>query len=164
MLQTLKQALSNYDLIPITPQNQHRVWEIYYSNFEYFLATRGRGAAQEDIMETIRRLPPGYNAQKQVFVSIWRMGRPVAVLDLLPGLIGLKGLWLSELIIHADLQGQGLAAVIVQAIVQAARQAGLNEIRLGVMKKNANVVPFWEKMGFEQISAAGDIYSFKRGL
>lgn len=56
--------------------------------------------------------------------------------------------WLGLLVVHADRQRQGLAREVVEAISRWLRDNGRAELRLGVVSKNARVVPAWAALGF----------------
>jgi ribosomal protein S18 acetylase RimI-like enzyme len=52
--------------------------------------------------------------------------------------------WVGLLIIHRDWQSQGLGREAALAIEEALAEEGWSEVRLSVLKTNADALPFWE--------------------
>jgi RimJ/RimL family protein N-acetyltransferase len=56
--------------------------------------------------------------------------------------------WLGLLVLHAEWQRRGLAREVVEALSRWLRDNGRDELRLGVLGKNARVVAAWAALGF----------------
>jgi len=160
ILDALRQGLDEYEVIPINKENYTDVWGVYATNQKYLQSWGlGKVVEVEDILETFTRLPDHYDADKQIFVGIWRNGQVVAICDLLPQLDGDDNLWLSEIIIHGNEKGGGLGRIIVDSIVKATKNIGLRRITLGCAK---NKIDFWSKMGFCQVAHFDEDFIFVR--
>jgi ribosomal protein S18 acetylase RimI-like enzyme len=144
----LGRVMGDFDFSPITRGNYMDIWEVYESNPEYFLAAKGRVAKPDDILDTFERLPDFYDASRQIFVGIWQNGRPVAVLEVLPGLDGDDILYFSEIIVHHDYKRRGIGKKIVKDTINFAKSRGFKEIRLGVGDENPEALHFWQDCGF----------------
>ncbi len=51
-------------------------------------------------------------------------------------------------------QGQGYGTAVMQAVIEALLELGTTRVRLFVVKGNEEVLPFYEKLGFEMIEDA----------
>ena len=64
--------------------------------------------------------------------------------------------WVGLLIIHRDWQGQRLGREATIAIEEALAAEGWPEVRLSVLKTNADALPFWERLGYRIIDERHD--------
>jgi len=152
----VKINLDGYETAPISRANYADVWEVYESNPDYFVMHKGRVAEFADVLDTFERLVEGYDSTKQYFVGFWRDGCCAAVLELLPDFPYEGELWLSEIIVHGGLHGQGLGSKIVQAVIAAAK--AYSQIKLGT---DPHLSKFWQKHGFIQMPQNGDFIGFQ---
>ena len=149
--------LNKYEAKIITRKNHEEVWAVYESNPDYFMLHKGRVAMPDDVLDTFNRLVDGYPPSKQYFVGFWQDSMPCAVLELLPDFPNAGELWLSEIIVHGDMQKIGLGKKIVQAVIEAS--IGYNSINLGT---DPHLVTFWEGLGFVQTGESGGFVGFSR--
>lgn len=66
-----------------------------------------------------------------------------------PALAGTRPLEIERIYIYRDLQGEGLAAALMEAIIRLARDEGADTLWLGVNIDNARAIRFYRKYGFE---------------
>lgn len=59
--------------------------------------------------------------------------------------------WIGLLIIRSADQGRGLGREAALSIEAALADEGWHEVRLGVLKSNERVLPFWENVGYAVI-------------
>jgi hypothetical protein len=60
--------------------------------------------------------------------------------------------WVGLLIIHCDWQSRGSALAIEEALAEE----GWSEVRLSVLKTNADALPFWDRLGYRIIDERDD--------
>lgn len=58
--------------------------------------------------------------------------------------------WLGLIMIHQEKQKLGYAAEFLQRLLVWYKENGYTSLHLGVMEKNAQVLPFYEKLGFRR--------------
>ena len=163
ILTDLRQALP-YDVIQITDSNYTIAREVYATNPAYFQLFDEATADDDSILSAINAVPDGFDIAGKLFAALCRDGDTVAVLDLLSGYPSKDDLWLGLLLVHGNMHGKGIGAVITNSVVKAARLAGFESICLGVMEANAGAIHFWQKAGFVHERTSGDILIFKRSV
>ena len=149
--------IDGYETRIINRNNYEEVWAVYESNPDYFMLHKQRAAKPSDILGTFERLVAAYDPANQYFVGFWRDDAPWAVLELLPNFPSLGELWLSEIIVHGDLQKSGLGRAIVQCVID--ESAKFDKISLGT---DLHLVKFWESFGFVQTDKSDGYVHFTR--
>lgn len=151
MLHEIKRLLSEYEIQTITVSNFACAMEVYHSNQAFFLLTEGKEATYEDCIKDIEAIPPHFDREHKIYVSLWDKGSIIGVLDLLTGFPTPQGLWIGLLLIHGERHGNQYGRRIVTAVLDAAKIAGYEYVQLGVIDNNQKGIRFWHKQGFTQI-------------
>ena len=50
--------------------------------------------------------------------------------------------------VHPDFRNQGVARTLVETVIKALKECGINEVALVVFERNQDGNGFWEKLGF----------------
>ena len=66
---------------------------------------------------------------------------------ILAGNDGRRG-YIYHTAIHPDNRNHGIGTALVESVVQALKETGINKVALVVFERNAGGNAFWEKMGF----------------
>ncbi|MBQ3177059.1 MAG: GNAT family N-acetyltransferase [Clostridia bacterium] len=66
---------------------------------------------------------------------------------ILAGNDGRRG-YIYHTAIHPDNRNHGIGTALVESVVQALKEIGINKVALVVFERNAGGNAFWEKMGF----------------
>ena len=162
LLKDLRRALP-YDVVPVTPENYTIAREVYATNPGYFQFF-GKLADDESILSAMLSVPDGFNIEDKFYAALCLDGKAIAIIDLLAGYPNKGDLWLGLLLVHGNMHGKGLGAIITNGVVQGAKWAGFDNLRLGVIEANTDAVRFWEKMGFVRERTSGDVLVFKRSV
>ncbi|RZA05306.1 MAG: GNAT family N-acetyltransferase [Proteobacteria bacterium] len=115
----------------------------------YHINTGGSPACASEAESTLGALPPDFPRENKFTFAIVRAGSLIGCVDLLRGYPEPHQAMLGLLLLREDAQGKGAGRTsfrAVEAIVQGWPE--INAIRIGVVEANANVLGFWQKMGF----------------
>jgi len=162
MLDELKKQLSDCEITTISKHNFEQVFEVYDTNQEFFLLTQDRKATLDSSINDIDAVPPNCGAEQKVYVSIWKSGKIVGVMDLIEGYPEETAFWIGLLLIHGDMQGKSIGSKIVRAVLNAAEASGYESAQLGVIENNAKAISFWQKHGFNVLRYSGNIVVMAR--
>lgn len=88
-----------------------------------------------------------HNAFSGRFALVLCSGDGAIIGTLLGSYDGRRG-WVNHLAVHPAHQHRGYAARLIAALRQRLRSVGCEKLNLLVVQKNAQVVPFYEKLGF----------------
>ncbi len=164
MFDEMKRQLSEYEIVPISRQNFEKIFEVYETNQPYFLLTQGDKASIESSVGDMDALPPDCVVEQKMYVSLWKNGKAVGVLDLIEKYPEPTGFWIGLLLIHGDLHGQRLGSEVVRAILNAGKAAGYRSAQLGVIENNIKALSFWQKHGFERFRHSGNVVVMARPI
>ena len=164
MLDEIRKQLDEYEVIVITEQNFEQVFEVYNTNQDFFLLTQGKEATIESSRNDMMAVPPNCNIHQKIYVSIWKNGDVVGVLDLITGYPERTCFWIGLLLVHGSLHGKRVGSRFVDAVLDAAREAGYKSAQLGVIERNTKAINFWQKHGFDVLRHSGDIVVMARGI
>jgi len=151
IISTLKSGLSGYDIIPITRQGCEQVMEVFESNQDFFLLTEGKPATLSGCQANVDAIPPGFDIQNKLYIGFWTNNRCIAVLDILIGYPSPDCIYIGLFLIHGEMQGTGLGRKIIEALIAASKNAGLNSAKLAVVENNKKAIAFWKRLGFEEM-------------
>ena len=136
--------MSEYFMRVIQPGDYKRVAEIYNSNYLFLRNHLGVEAIDEGFIEeevlTMRRI--GFCS----CVIVSKEEKTVqGILDYRPG----KEVYLSLLMLTAQLQGKGLGRRIYDSFEKSMKQSGSSSIRIDVLDHDpGNLVSYWKMLGF----------------
>ncbi|MCL2840699.1 MAG: GNAT family N-acetyltransferase [Defluviitaleaceae bacterium] len=164
MINEIKKQLKDYDIVNITEQNFAQVFEIYETNQDFFLLTQGKKASIESSVNDIVAVPPNFDFQQKIYISLWKEGKIIGVLDLLQGYPTQTCIWIGLLLIHGHLQGGAIGSKIVNALLDVFKNAGYKRVQLGVIENNTKGISFWQKHGFSKIRMTENIVVMERTI
>jgi len=103
-----------------------------------------------DAQSTYTILPPGKGYEDKFVFGINLDGRMVGCADLIRGYPDPHTAHLGLLLIAEPFQRAGIGSAAYQAIEAYARAWGpdVTRMRIGVVRTNERVLPFWRKLGF----------------
>lgn len=150
LLEGLAGRLEDAEVRVVTEQDIPAVTKLMQGNSGYY-AMEGSQPTEESVRRDRKALPPRCIPDQKSFVALWKNDQPVAVLDLVEGYPRERTLFVGLCMVEKTMQGQGVGTCVVDALVQAAEDAGMDNIRLACLKENTAGHCFWEKMGFHNI-------------
>ena len=151
-----------YQLCPITLDNYQDVMPIYHSNQAFFMAVDGTPGTLEGCRSNIAAVPPNFPLSQKQYFGLWQNSHPIAMVDILQGYPSANVLYIGLLLVHGDYHGQGIGQSIVENLLAFAKDNGITEAQLGVIKSNYQAIAFWEKCGFKQTGATADAITMSR--
>jgi GNAT superfamily N-acetyltransferase len=77
-------------------------------------------------------------------------GRLVAYAEVLRGWPDANAWAIGILLVDAQMRSQGLGTEVLEAIMQDARAAGMNETVVGVISSRERSLSFWQREGFSR--------------
>ena len=143
----LARRLPGWELCAVTGDGIDAVLALLQSDPAYF-AIEGSQPTAQSVRDDIALLPPRCAVGQKHYLALWRDGRVAAVLDLVEGYPRERTLFLGFLFLAPGLRRQGAGREIVDAVLQAAGDAGMDSVRLACLPDNLTGHAFWRAMGF----------------
>ena len=103
---------------------------------------------RESILDDRNALPPGKSKEDKAYIGLFDGDTLVAVMDLILGYPTGEIVWIGFFMMDTAYQNQGIGTQIIQEAVEAMKNAGYREIRLGVDYGNPQSFAFWSKNKF----------------
>ena len=103
---------------------------------------------RESILDDRNALPPGKSKEDKAYIGLFDGDTLVAVMDLILGYPTEEIVWIGFFMMDTAYQNQGIGTQIIQEAVEAMRNAGYWEIRLGIDYGNPQSFTFWSKNKF----------------
>ena len=148
MLDEIKNQMFGYEIIDIKKENFISIFEVYDTNKDFFLITQGGAATVEVSIKDIDALPPNCEIEQKTFISIWKEGKVVGILDLIEKYPTQTSFWIGLLLVHGSLHDKRIGSMILNAVLNAGKKEGYKTVQLGVLNGNNRGMKFWEKHGF----------------
>jgi GNAT superfamily N-acetyltransferase len=162
MLDDIKKRLMDFEITTITRQNFEQIFEVYDTNQEFFVLTQDKKATIDSSINDIDAIPPHCEIGQKIYVSIWKNGKVIGVMDLIERYPDKTAFWIGLLLIHGDKQGKKYGSRIINAVLNAAETAGYKSAQLGVIENNVKAINFWQKHGFNISGHSGNIVILER--
>ena len=143
----LAHCLSEWDIRAVAEDGIPAVLTLLQSDPDYFDLERRQPTAQS-VRDDMALLPPRCMAEQKHYLALWRNGAPQAVLDLVEGYPRQRTLYIGFLFLSPEFRRQGRGREIVNAVLQAAGDAGFDRVRLACLRNNDAGHTFWRAMGF----------------
>lgn len=150
VMEGLSRRLPDWDLHLVTEEELEAVLALFGTAPEYF-AIDGRQPSLDSIRRDLANLPPRCVPSQKHYVALWRDGRPEMVLDLVEGYPRERTLFVGFFLVRGELQRQGIGRNVTDALMDAADDAGFDQVRLGCLKENEGGHAFWQAMGFADV-------------
>lgn len=147
LLDGLHCRLSNWEVRLVKEEDIDAVAALLQTDPDYF-AIEGPQPDAASVREDKEVLPPRCTVEQKHYLALWKDGAPHAVLDLVEGYPRERTLFVGFLFLDPALRRQGTGREIVDAVIQAAGDAGHDRIRLACLMGNASGHAFWRAMGF----------------
>ncbi len=148
MFDELIKQLAGYEINIITESNCKDLLEVITSNGEYFRLFEDGTANDQTCAEMINSVPPNFDIHNKLFLGLWKHGQAVAIIDILMQYPQKNSIWISLLLVHEQMHGQGIGRTIDHALVKAAQKNGYISIQLGVIDENKQALFFWQKLDY----------------
>jgi len=164
MLDEIRKQLAEYEIAIITKQNFEQVFNVYNANQDFFMLVKGEKATIESSISDISALPPNCTIEQKIYISIWKNGKVVGILDLIEGYPDKTSIWIGLLLVHGNIHGRGIGSKIVCAVLNSAKMSGYKSAQLGVIENNAKGIDFWQKHGFSIFRHSGNVVIMARSI
>lgn len=143
----LCRRLPNWEVRPVAEPDISSILSLFQSDPSYFALEDHRLDA-DYIRHSIKNLPPRCTIEQKHYVALWRNGSPQAVLDLIESYPRERTLFVGLFFLTPSLRRQGLGIEIMEEVLQAAGDAGMDSVRLACLQNNPAGHAFWRAMGF----------------
>jgi GNAT superfamily N-acetyltransferase len=125
---------------------------VMQASLDFLELESGVADSAEAAKDMLEELPPGRTLQDKLSIGIFsEMELLVGVLDAIRDYPSPGIWWIGLLQFCQGWRGRGLGAQVFAWFERMASQAGVCEIRLGVVEPNQAGTGFWTRMGFEEI-------------
>jgi RimJ/RimL family protein N-acetyltransferase len=103
-----------------------------------------------DAQSTYSALPPDKTYDDKFVFGIWSAGAMIGVIDVIRGYPRQGTAFLGLLLLSEKHQGRGHGRAAYRLVEEVIRGWGTcRRVRLSVVRVNAEVIPFWESLGFQ---------------
>ena len=143
----LASRLPGWDIRTVTVDDAETVLPLLQSDPDYFALEGGQPTLQSE-RENIALLPPRCTPAQKHYLALWKDGAPQAVLDLVEGYPRERTLFVGFCFLSPAIRRQGVGREIMDAVLQAAGDAGMDRARLACLLSNESGHAFWRAMGF----------------
>ncbi len=143
----LSRRLTAWDIHPVAEDEIGPVLALLQSDPEY-VSLEGSQPDQGSLRRDIAALPPRCTVAQKHYLALWRDGAPQAVLDLVEGCPRERTLFIGFMFLAPERRRRGAGREIVEAVLQAAGDAGMDSARLACLKNDTAGHAFWRAMGF----------------
>ena len=139
--------LPDWDIRPVTEKDVAPVLALFQTDPGFFGLNDERPDAAS-VLKDMESLPPRCALEQKHYLALWRDGAPQAVLDLVEGYPRERTLFVGLFFLAPGLRRQGTGREIMDAVLQAAGDAGMDSARLACLEGNPAGHAFWRAMGF----------------
>lgn len=143
----------------VEPDDLPELLDVYLSNREYLMLTEGAadGVGTYDLNRLQRDWHLAAITPGRVMLGIYdrETGKAVGVADYLVENPSDRTPWLGLLMIHRDWQRKGLGKEAFCGLTGHFIRIGWTRVRIGVLRANQGVLPFWRGLGFRMVGSRG---------
>ena len=147
LLSGLARRLPEWELRPVSGPDADAVLALLQSDPAYF-DLEGRQPSPQSVRDDMALLPPRCAPEQKHYLALWRDGAPQAVLDLVEGYPRERTLYVGFFFLSPALRRQGAGREIMDAVLQAAGDAGMDSARLACLLNNPAGHAFWRSLRF----------------
>ena len=127
---------------------------------QYAERVTGAPPGPADAQSTYSALPEGKGYEDKFVYGIYEGGEMVGCADVIRGWPRVDTTHIGLLLIAEQHQRRGHGHRAYRAIERQARAWGAERVRIGVVRTNEEVLPFWKKLGF---AATGEVKPYRYG-
>lgn len=149
----LRRRLPGWDIRPVTENDAAPVLALFQTDPEFF-SLNGPQPDAAYILRDMENLPPRCAMEQKHYLALWRGGAPQAVLDLVEGYPRARTLFVGLFFLEPSLRRRGTGRAIMDAVLQAAGDAGMDSVRLACLLNNPTGHAFWYALGFGDLRQA----------
>ena len=153
LMEGLSRRLPDWEIRPVTENDVTPVLALFQTDPEFFSLNDPQPDAA-CIQRDMKNLPPRCTIEQKHYLALWRGGAPQAVLDLVEGYPRERTLYVGLLFLTPELRRQGMGREIMDAVFQAAGDAGMDSVRLACLLNNPIGHAFWHAVGFGDLRQA----------
>lgn len=143
----LCRRLPDWEVRPVTENDVDAVASLLQTDPSYF-AIEGPQPDAASVREDMENLPPRCAMDQKHYMALWKNGAPQALLDLVEDYPRARTLFVGLFFLSPALRRQGTGREIMKAVLAAAKDAGMDSVRLACLMGNPAGHAFWRSMGF----------------
>lgn len=151
ILEDLETRLIDYQLIKISNDNIHDVYELMKTNTYYYSKVHFYDLTIEECLEDITALPPNTNIKQKFYYGIYKHHHLIAIIDYIEQYPNDDTIYLGLFMLNQEYHGQGIAKYIIEIFKEVVKVNNFKYIELGCYEVNEIGYRFWDKMGFKII-------------
>lgn len=151
ILNELIQSLPDYKIEVITKENIEDVMELMKSNVYFYSKTQKHEVNLQEYLEDISLLPPGRKLIHKTYVSFYKQGQCVAILDFVEGYPKEEIGYIGMMMVHEAMHGKGIASQILSKVYEISTHKKFKFVELACYETNEKGLAFWKKQGFKEV-------------
>ena len=143
----MARRLPGWDIRPVIENDVAPILALFQTDPEFFSLNDPQPDAAY-ILRDMKNLPPRCTMEQKHYLALWKDGAPRAVLDLVEGYPRERTLFVGLFFLDPSLRRQGTGREMMDAVLQAAGDAGMDSVRLACLLNNPIGHAFWHAVGF----------------
>lgn len=150
-LEGLRSRLTEWELRPVKDEDLEQVLALLRGDPEYYKLVGEELPTLSGLRAAMSTPLPRSALEQRSVVALWRNGSPQVLLDWAVDYPRERTLWIAFLMVDKGLRGQGIGRTVADALPAAAREAGMDRLRLNCLKGNESGHAFWSAAGFQDL-------------
>ena len=153
---------SDFEVRRIAEQDVPDVFDLCRSNVRYYRGLDQKPARQR-LTKGLSALPEGASADQRYLLGFYEDGKPVAILDLIPGYPDKDSAYIGWFTVEAQRRYAGIGSQLFADIRAGLKARGVRCLSLAC-PAGEEALAFWEKQGFARTKEEGGSVLMSRGI
>ena len=140
--------ITRTEVVDLTDADLAEIQDLRTRAADFFIECGDPPPTPESFQADLDDLPDGYSRADEFIVRAYRDDRVVGYSEVLRRFTDTDQWMIGIVLVDADLRSDGIGGAIVQAIVDAAAEAGVASLAVGVIALREGSLRFWRREGF----------------
>ncbi len=148
LLRRLRDQLPGYEIKEGSEKLADDIHELMLGNTYYTERVLGKEPTRDSCIEDTVCTPPGITREKKTYAVFYKKGICVAILDFISDYPKEKTGFIGLYMLNGTLHGKGIGKKLFRHLAAAAKETGMERLRLGCYEANEIGLRFWKSRGF----------------
>ena len=150
LMEGLSELLPGWEIRPVDESDFDAVLALMERCSDFFDLS-GVPITAESLKQDMAELPPRCVPEQKHYAALWKGGAPWMALDLVENYPRSRTLFVGLFVMDPALRRRGIGRTMMAALMQAAKEAGFDRVRLACLLDNPSGHAFWEAMGLRNL-------------
>lgn len=139
------------NIIELKPENKQidEIQKLFEQTPQYFILTKGHSPQGNEAKQMLEEKPFGYSKLAKS-MGIYLQDKLIGYIDLVKAFPHPDSVTIGLLMISEPNQGKGLGRqsyYLLENLIKSWKK--FNTVRIGILEVNSQVIPYWEKLNFQ---------------